>query len=89
MSLMEDFSKFLITNQKIDFASKRQRVQLKKNHEELKKNSQLIEKWRRFSLRGGGKTPPPGTDRVNENCKICEFFQYTFSVFKEFLSMEN
>ena len=31
-----------------------------KNHEE----SQLIEKWHRFFLGGGGKSPPPGTYRV-------------------------
>ena len=38
-----------------------------KNHEELKKKSQLIEKWRRFSLGVGEKTPTPGTDRVKKN----------------------
>ena len=36
-----------------------------KNHEELKKNSQLIEKWHRFSLGVCEKSHPPGTDRVN------------------------
>ena len=37
-----------------------------KNHEELKKNSQLIEKWHRFSLGVCEKSHTPGTDRVNE-----------------------
>ena len=40
-----------------------------KNHEELKKKFQLIEKWHRFSLGGGEKSPPPGTDRVNQSFK--------------------
>ena len=35
-----------------------------KNHEELKKNSQLIEKWHRFSLGVCEKSHTPGTDRV-------------------------
>ena len=38
-----------------------------KNHEELKKNSQLIEKWHRFSLGGCEKSHPPGTDRVKDH----------------------
>ena len=65
MSLTEDFSKFLITNQKIDFASKCQRVQLKKSWR-VEKKSQLIEKWHRFSLGVCEKSHTPGTDRVKE-----------------------
>ena len=37
-----------------------------KNHEELKKKSQLIEKWHRFSLGVCEKSRPPSTDRVNQ-----------------------
>ena len=58
MSLTEDFSKFLITN------PKSVRGFNLKNHEELKKNSQLIEKWHRFSLGVCEKSHTPGTDRV-------------------------
>ena len=53
-----------------------------KNHEELKKKSQLIEKWRRFSL-GVVKTTPhptpphPGTDRVKSDSNKQETYNHT------------
>ena len=64
MSLTEDFSKFLIPIKKLTSPASVRGFNLK-NHEELKKKSQLIEKWHRFSLGVCEKSHPPGTDRVN------------------------